>query len=86
VSSVSLSRISETSFARTLPGRLLGYGDLKLDAPGEQLGLATLRYLPKPEALYRLVTSLIRSQERDGRSRVYDPREENTGPLPPVVI
>lgn len=87
VSSVSLARVSETSFARSLWGRLLGYGDLLLDAPGERLTLTTLRYLPKPEALYRLVTSLIRSQEQDqGPRRVYDPREENTGPLPPVVI
>lgn len=87
VSAVSLSRVTETSFARSVWGRMLGYGDLKLDSAGEQLGLATLRYLPKPDALYRLVTSLlIRSREaRDSRPSA-DPSEENTGPLPPVVL
>jgi uncharacterized membrane protein YdbT with pleckstrin-like domain len=87
VSAVSLSRVTETSFSRSLWGRLLGYGDLKLDSPGEQLGLATLKQLPKPEAIYRLVASLlIRSREADTGRVAYDPSEENTGPLPPVVI
>jgi uncharacterized membrane protein YdbT with pleckstrin-like domain len=87
VTAVSLSRVTETSFARSLWGRMLGYGDLKLDSPGEQLGMATLRYLPKPEALYRLVNSLlIRSREAQRSGPPADPSEENTGPLPPVVL
>jgi len=66
---------------------MLGYGDLKLDSAGEQLGMATLRYLPKPEALYRLVNSLlIRSREAQRSGPPADPREETTGPLPPVVL
>lgn len=87
VQSVSLSRVTETSFARGVWGRMLGYGDLKLDSAGEQLGLATLRYLPKPDALYRLVTSLlIQSRESQRSGPPADPSEENTGPLPPVVL
>lgn len=87
VTAVSLSRVTETSFGRSLWGRMLGYGDLKLDSAGEQLGMATLRYLPKPEALYRLVNSLlIRSREAQRSGPPADPSEENTGPLPPVVL
>ena len=86
VSAVSLSKVTETSFSRSLWGRLFGYGDLKLDSPGEPLGLATLSHLPKPEAIYRLVSSLlIRSEEAERRRAAYDPSEENTGPLPPIV-
>jgi uncharacterized membrane protein YdbT with pleckstrin-like domain len=86
VSAVSLSRVTETSFARNVWGRMLGYGDLKLDSAGEQLGLATLRYLPKPDALYRLVTSLLIRSREDQTRHSADPSEENTGPLPPVVL
>lgn len=92
VTAVSLSRVTETSFARSLWGRIFGYGDLKLDSAGEQLGLATLKYLPKPEAQYRLITSLLNRGRDPGADRDYryrsnpDPSEENTGPLPPIVL
>jgi uncharacterized membrane protein YdbT with pleckstrin-like domain len=88
VTAVSLSRVTETSFSRSLAGRVLGYGDLKLDSASEHLKLETLQFLPHPEAQYRLVASLlIQSQEADrgGARRVVDPSEESTGPLPPVV-
>lgn len=92
VAAVSLSRVTETSFARSLWGRIFGYGDLKLDSAGEQLGLATLRCLPKPEAQYRLITSLLNRGHEPGGDRGHryrshsDPSEENTGPLPPIVL
>lgn len=88
VSGVSLVRVTETSFSRSLLGRIFGYGELKLDSPGEQLGLATLRYLPRPEYVYRLVSSLLYPDERHGLSgprTVVDPSERDTGELPPVV-
>ncbi|MGQ0679468.1 MAG: PH domain-containing protein [Actinomycetota bacterium] len=85
VAAVSLGRVTETSFTRSLWGRLLGYGELKLDSAGEQLGLASLDYLPKPVAVYRLVTSLL-IEARSERPRSADPRKDDTGPLPPVVL
>ncbi|HEX2054112.1 MAG TPA: PH domain-containing protein [Actinomycetota bacterium] len=84
VSAVRLARVTETSFNRTLWGRLLGYGELKLDTPGEQLTLATLAYLPRAAEVYRLVTSLLLGEDEE-ELEPYDPGEEVTGPLPPVV-
>ncbi|HEX2150344.1 MAG TPA: PH domain-containing protein [Actinomycetota bacterium] len=84
VSAVRLSRVAETSFNRSILGRILGYGDLKLDAAGEQLSLATLTYLPRADEVYRLITSLLLG-EREEEPLPYDPGEETTGPLPPVV-
>lgn len=83
VSAVRLARVAETSFSRSVLGRILGYGELKLDAAGEQLKLATLEHLPKPEEVYRLVTSLLLG-EPEPQAWSYDPSEETTGPLPPV--
>jgi uncharacterized membrane protein YdbT with pleckstrin-like domain len=85
VSAVRLARVAETSFSRSVFGRIFGYGDLKLDAAGEQLSLATLTYLPRAEQVYRLVTSLL-LDEYEPEPEPYDPGEETTGPLPPVVL
>ncbi|MEX2587322.1 MAG: PH domain-containing protein [Actinomycetota bacterium] len=87
VSGVALARVTETSYVRSVWGRLLGYGELKLDSPGEQLGLATLRYLPQPDYVYRLVSSLLYPDEgprRSGAPTVVDPSERDTGELPPA--
>lgn len=85
VSSVRLARVTETSFNRSVLGRILGYGDLKLDAAGEQLSLATLSRLPRAGEVYRLVTSLLLG-EPDSEPRHLDPGEETTGPLPQVKL
>lgn len=87
VSGVTLARVTETSFARSVWGRLLGYGELKLDSAGEQLGLAALRYLPQPDYVYRLVSSLLypeEGQRRPAAQTAVDPDELDTGELPPV--
>ncbi|HEU4866630.1 MAG TPA: PH domain-containing protein [Actinomycetota bacterium] len=84
VSAVRLARVAETSFNRSIFGRIFGYGDLKLDAAGEQLSLATLTYLPRAEEVYRLITRLLLGED-DPEPEPYDPGEETTGPLPPVV-
>lgn len=86
VSAVRLSRVTETSYKRSVAGRLLGYGVLELDSPGEQLGLASLPYLPRPDEVYRLITSLLIRQRPGPERRRVDPSEETTGPLPPVVL
>lgn len=85
VSAVRLARVTETSFSRSILGRVFGYGDLKLDAAGEQLSLAALTYLPRAEEVYRQVTSLLLGED-EPEPQPYDPGEETTGPLPPVVI
>lgn len=83
VTSVRLARVTETSFNRSVLGRMLGYGDLKLDTAGEKLSLATLAHLPRAGEVYRLITSLLLGNE-EPPPQPYDPGEETTGPLPPV--
>lgn len=85
VTAVRLSRVTETSFSRSIGGRILGYGELKLDAAGEQLSLASLKHLPRAAEVYRLVTSLLLEEDLGAEPEPFDPGEEVTGPLPPVV-
>ena len=84
VEAVSLARVTETGFSRTVWGRLLGYGELRLEAAGEQLHMARLTHLPRAGQAYRLVNSLLLGEELDPEP--FDPSEEVTGPLPPVVL
>lgn len=91
VSAVPLEKVTETTFSRSMWGRLIGYGDLLLDSPGERPGLDTLFHLPKPDEVYRLVTSLVvqRAWEQPKKPDPYpwprSPDEEDTGPIPRVI-
>jgi hypothetical protein len=90
VSSIPLEKVTDTTYARSVWGRLLGYGDLLLDTPGERPGLDTLLYLPNPDEVYRLIASLVvaRVWEKPPEPAPYPRRsldEEDTGPIPRVI-
>ena len=73
VSALPLARVTDSTFRRTVLGRILGYGDLMLDSPGEKPGLSTLTILPRPVELYRMIMSLV----------VKDESKEPAIPIPP---
>jgi uncharacterized membrane protein YdbT with pleckstrin-like domain len=73
VSALPLARVTDSTFRRSVLGRILGYGDLMLDSPGEKPGLSTLTVLPRPVELYRMIMSLV----------VKDDKEPAAVPLPP---
>jgi PH (Pleckstrin Homology) domain-containing protein len=50
--------VIDTTYRRTLPGRLLDYGDVELNLSGRP-SLRTLRTLPKPDRVYNLILSLL---------------------------
>lgn len=87
VSAIPLEKVTDTTFSRSVWGRIFGYGDLLLDSPGEHPGLSTLTRLPHPEGLYRLITSLVVGRVWERRSptgRVLE--DDDTGPLPRVIL
>ncbi|MGH2708507.1 MAG: hypothetical protein ACRDJK_09465, partial [Actinomycetota bacterium] len=86
-------------YSRTIPGRILGYGVLLLDTPGEKPGLDTLHWLPKPDVVYQLVASIVFKNRTEKPLLVHvagiDPavyaayRKQglspgDTGPFPPI--
>jgi uncharacterized membrane protein YdbT with pleckstrin-like domain len=94
VSAVPLSKVTDTTFRRTALGRLLRYGDLMLDSPGEKPGLSTLTTLPRPVELYRLIMSLVVTKEEgpDEAKAVppppprHRPDEDETGPIERISV
>lgn len=103
VAVMPLAKLTDLTFTRTLPGRLLGYGDLVLETAGQEQALTRLEHLPKPEAFYRAFSTLVMARftglrpdaERDEHTGPLPsideddipwPDDDDTGPLPPVIV
>jgi hypothetical protein len=91
VASMPLRRVTDMTYSRSIPARLLGYGTLELESPGQQQGLTQLDHLPRPDDIYRTLTSLMSTGPGDRHQqrtvfhgvRVED---EDTGPLPRISL
>jgi hypothetical protein len=93
VASIPLGKVTDMTYRRSIWGRLLGYGDLVLESAGQQQALAHIHHLPRPDFFYRTVTSLITTapivvEVDDGEDRleIDSPEEDDTGPLPRVIV
>lgn len=96
VASMPLTRVTDMTYRRSLLGRILGYGDLIVESAGQDQALSRIERLPNPDDFYRTITSLVtagipsllpeedEAQMFDGD--VYWGDEEDTGPLPRVVV
>jgi hypothetical protein len=54
-----LVKVTDMTFNRSVPGRLLGYGTFILESAGQDQALSTVDHIPYPEQLYLEVLSLI---------------------------
>lgn len=87
VASMPLTKVTDMTYHRSLMGRLLGYGALRVESPGQKQSVEQIAYLPRPDDFYRTVTSLVMAGPVD-RSEVAEQVQEddNTGPLPRVIV
>jgi uncharacterized membrane protein YdbT with pleckstrin-like domain len=90
VASTPLSKLTDLTYRRSLAGRLLGYGQLVLETPGQHQALTNIDYLPHPDDFYRTLTELVMShlgpapaEEGAAARRAED---DDTGPLPRVIV
>ena len=95
VASMPLTRVTDMTYRRSLLGRILGYGDLIVESAGQDQALSRIERLPHPDDFYRTITSLVTAgipsllPEDEGQmfdGDVYWGDEEDTGPLPRVVV
>jgi hypothetical protein len=87
VGSMPLAKVTDMTYHRTLLGRMLGYGELRVESPGQKQALARIAYLPKPDDLYRTVASLVMAPSHVDRTEVAGRvDEDDTGPLPRVIV
>ena len=89
VSSMPLARMTDLTYRRPILGRILGYGEILVESAGTEQGLARLDHLPRPDEFYRTITRLVaaiapRPFEEERTVPNWD--EEDTGPLPRVIV
>lgn len=91
VASMPLEKVTDMTYRRTIGGRLFGYGELVVETPGQTQAMDHIAFLPRPDVFYRTVTSLVNSHPPPARV-VFDqtmsrgPDEDDTGPLPRIVL
>lgn len=87
VASTPLTKVTDMTYHRSLLGRIFGYGDLRVESPGQKQAVEQIAYLPKPDDFYRTITSLVMAKSpthRDDLAARVD--TEDTGPLPRVIV
>ena len=93
VASMPLTRVTDMTYQRSILGRLLGYGDLIVESAGQDQALSRIEHLPHPDDFYRTITSLVTAgipsllpEDEDAARQLWLPDDEDTGPLPRVIV
>jgi hypothetical protein len=59
VAMMPLTKVTDMSFRRSFPGRLLGYGEFIVESAGQDQALRNVEFIPYPEQLYLLVCGML---------------------------
>jgi uncharacterized membrane protein YdbT with pleckstrin-like domain len=87
VSSMPLDKLNDLTYNRSLLGRMFGFGDFFVESAGERQGLDRLEMIPSPDHFYRTVTSVVaHGAPKRTDDEPIDPDDEDTGPIPRVVV
>ncbi|MBO0823784.1 MAG: PH domain-containing protein [Actinobacteria bacterium] len=65
VNMMPLSKVTDMSFQRSFPGRLLGYGEFIVESAGQDQALRNVAFIPYPEQLYLLICGMIFPESAD---------------------
>jgi hypothetical protein len=79
--SLRVDRVSGVQLIETVPGKLLGYGTIELEAPGDHPGVRHLVKIDNPHEFYLALRRLVFG-EADRPDPDDDPRDYITEPLP----
>jgi uncharacterized membrane protein YdbT with pleckstrin-like domain len=59
VAMMPLAQVTDLGYTRSLLGRLLGYGGVRLESAGQVQDLEHINHVPNPDAFYRTLTGLV---------------------------
>jgi Bacterial PH domain len=59
VNMMPLTKVTDMSFRRTFPGRILGYGEFIVESAGQDQALRNVEFIPYPEQLYLLICGML---------------------------
>lgn len=84
VQSMPIVKVTDMTYHRSVLGRIFGYGDLIVEAPGQTDALRVLTFLPQPDDFYRTITTIV-TAGLEPLIELHDDRDD-TGPLPRVIV
>lgn len=59
VAMIPLTKVTDMSFKRTVPGKLFGYGEFVVESAGQDQALRHIDHIPYPEQLYLEVCGML---------------------------
>ncbi|MBO0848773.1 MAG: PH domain-containing protein [Pseudonocardia sp.] len=65
-----LGKVTDLTFERTMAGRLMGYGTMRIESAGQIQALEKIEYMPRPEEIYEALTELIFGDKKQTRSHL----------------
>ena len=77
VNMMPLTKVTDMSFQRTFPGRLLGYGEFIVESAGQDQALRRVRFIPYPEQLYLLICGMLFPSSADDEDDETGPEDES---------
>jgi hypothetical protein len=77
-----IDRVSGVVLSQTVPGKILGYGSLHLEAPGNHPGFRDIEKIQQPDETFQLLQSLMFRTSRDTDPDDVGPDDQATAPLP----
>jgi uncharacterized membrane protein YgcG len=85
VSMMPLIKVTDMSYTRTVPGRMLGYGRFIMESAGQDQALSAINFVPDPDHHYRAICAEIFGVEDSERvPEVAEPYAGQPGPRPPT--
>lgn len=73
INMMPLTKVTDMSFRRSFPGRLLGYGEFIVESAGQDQALRNVPYIPYPEQLYLLICGMIFPESAAAEEEVSQP-------------
>lgn len=87
ISSMPLSRVTDISYSRTVPGEVLGYATMRVETAGQDQALGVVRFISNPNKFYEVLVnfSAPKTSPDDQGPQPIDLRSEGQPPagLPP---
>ncbi|ASU79752.1 hypothetical protein CDG81_17445 [Actinopolyspora erythraea] len=69
VQMMPVTKVTDLTYSRSVPGRLFGYGTLIVESAGQIQALNRIEYLPNPEEVFDAISSLVFGEKKAQQDR-----------------